>query len=558
MLVSCVPSAPMYNSLAENVYYVSTTGLDTNSGSISSPFQTINKALTVATAGSLIYVHGGTYTGISNSWRFANTGTSSQPITFANYPGEQVILRMLTGSGGHTLFQCWDHKSDYIKIIGTDVLPQILSNGVISTKGIVMQGSVGEQSAAISGYHCNNWEIAGVDFVDVAYGMFTFKDNNAGTVIKSTDYWYVHNNRVYGFYRESGMQFNGDNNTVENNEIYKVTSRTDTPYGCQGLNFLGDSNVIRNNIIDIRGSTVSCYGILFEWDLADNNLAEGNMIYGVRTGIDIEGGDNNTIQFNSIYVKIPLNQWAGGIEIHSYDGVTSWPCDETVGSARALLPPNDPTHPDYLNYYNPRNCHSRNNKVLNNTIYGFVEGIRLYALIGEGTVVKNNIFAGWTRGGLCYYNVAGTCMTLNSNIVQNNNVSTGAVFVDVNNGDLHLVSGSPLCTAGEGGTYVGAFPCSMAIIITPTKTQTSTQTFTRTNTVTASVTNTPTPSQTNTLTSTVTASNTPTATDTLTSTPTNTSTVTPSRTSTPTPTNTPTLECHKVNFLDGSIIFVCK
>jgi hypothetical protein len=43
-------------------YYVSTTGSNNNSGTLSSPFATINKAWSMVSAGDIIYVRGGTYT----------------------------------------------------------------------------------------------------------------------------------------------------------------------------------------------------------------------------------------------------------------------------------------------------------------------------------------------------------------------------------------------------------------------------------------------------------------------------------------------------------------
>ena len=114
---------------------------------------------------------------------------------------------------------------------------------------------------AIMSTDCDYWEVAGVDFVDVAYGIFTRKVNNGKN---SADHWNVHDNRVYGYYRESGMQFNGNSNQIESNEIYKVSNRLDTTYGCQLLNLLGNNNVVRGNILSRAGSTANCIGILFE------------------------------------------------------------------------------------------------------------------------------------------------------------------------------------------------------------------------------------------------------------------------------------------------------
>jgi hypothetical protein len=79
-------------------YYVSTSGLDSNLGTESYPWKTIQKAVNSVVAGDTIYVRGGQYDGIKNGWIFQNSGSQSHPITFTNYPGEQVVLRIITSS----------------------------------------------------------------------------------------------------------------------------------------------------------------------------------------------------------------------------------------------------------------------------------------------------------------------------------------------------------------------------------------------------------------------------------------------------------------------------
>jgi Protein of unknown function (DUF1565) len=75
-------------------YYVATNGSDSNPGTnINQPFKTLTKAVSVATAGNLIYLRGGTY---SNSARVqltaAHNGTAANPIRLRAYPGEKPIL----------------------------------------------------------------------------------------------------------------------------------------------------------------------------------------------------------------------------------------------------------------------------------------------------------------------------------------------------------------------------------------------------------------------------------------------------------------------------------
>ena len=441
---------------SSTIFYVDgSLGADTNPGTLSQPWKTIQKVVTTVKAGDTVYLRGGNYASISSGWKFTNSGTQSKPITIANYPGEQVVLLAQSGD----MFVCainpknpisWNTpKADFIKVIGTNVSSKTLSNNVTSKKGIVVQGVVGAQGAGFSASDCDNWEIAGVDFVDVGYGIFTFKNNWGLPEEHSTDNWYVHDNRVYGFYRESGMQFNGDNNRIENNEVYKVTNRVDTPYGCQLINILGDNNIIRGNTLSGKGSTAVCPGIMFEWDMADTNLVEQNLIYDVMVGIDIEGGDNNMIRNNIIYRLSSPGPFNAGIEIQSYDSSkTNWPCNEATGSAQALLPPNNPANPDYANYYSPRNCHSTGNQIYNNVIDGYTEGLRFYPLAGENTIIRNNAFSGWTRGGICFYNTNGTCKMLTSDIFESNNATANFGFVDIQNFNFHLAADSLLIDAG--------------------------------------------------------------------------------------------------------------
>jgi hypothetical protein len=69
------------------MYYVSKSGSDANSGSASAPWLTIGHAALEAKAGSTVYVEAGTY---SESVTFANAGTASAPIVF-NGQGVAIV-----------------------------------------------------------------------------------------------------------------------------------------------------------------------------------------------------------------------------------------------------------------------------------------------------------------------------------------------------------------------------------------------------------------------------------------------------------------------------------
>ena len=193
-------------------YYVSPIGDDENPGTQDSPWKTFQKALKKAEAGDTLFVRGGEYPVILGGWAFQNSGTLEKPITLTNYPGEQVVIKIGQVSGNYTPFNCWSStadppswqttKADFIHVVGTDVTPRALSNGVISQKGIVIQGVKGEQVYSFSVTGCDYWEVAGIDFVETAAGIRTWKRNFRSMDDNSADHWYVHHNRVYNYYRK--------------------------------------------------------------------------------------------------------------------------------------------------------------------------------------------------------------------------------------------------------------------------------------------------------------------------------------------------------------------
>ncbi|MDW7690875.1 T9SS type A sorting domain-containing protein [Flammeovirgaceae bacterium SG7u.111] len=74
-------------------YYISPSGNDSNSGTLQSPFATLNKAISVVSPGDYIYLRGGTYS-YSSTILIAesNSGSSSSPIRVFAYNSETPVL----------------------------------------------------------------------------------------------------------------------------------------------------------------------------------------------------------------------------------------------------------------------------------------------------------------------------------------------------------------------------------------------------------------------------------------------------------------------------------
>lgn len=70
-------------------FYVSESGSDANSGTYTAPWLTIQHAANSVSAGATVYVESGTY---NESVNFPSSGTASNYITFANYPGQTPVI----------------------------------------------------------------------------------------------------------------------------------------------------------------------------------------------------------------------------------------------------------------------------------------------------------------------------------------------------------------------------------------------------------------------------------------------------------------------------------
>lgn len=101
------------------VYYVSTSGNDSNPGTFNLPWRTIQHAADMVRPGDTVYVRGGVY---HEAIFTSNGGTQDFPVRYMAYPGEVPII---DGEGNlppwaEALFTLYE-EADYVEISGFEI-----------------------------------------------------------------------------------------------------------------------------------------------------------------------------------------------------------------------------------------------------------------------------------------------------------------------------------------------------------------------------------------------------------------------------------------------------
>jgi hypothetical protein len=119
-------------------YYVSKNGKDSNSGSYTAPWLTIQHAANSVAAGATVYVEAGTY---NESVNFPASGTASNTITFASCPGQTAVIdgTGLSVSGTQGLINIVNQS--YVTVSGFEIRNYTTSKAALTPAGIWVTGS---------------------------------------------------------------------------------------------------------------------------------------------------------------------------------------------------------------------------------------------------------------------------------------------------------------------------------------------------------------------------------------------------------------------------------
>lgn len=202
-------------------YYVSTSGSDSNPGTSTQPWRTINKAGRVASAGDTVYVRGGVY---AEQVSLARSGTAAAPIHFEAAPNETPVISAASLSmtswsalvditGSYITFSGFEvSNSSYIGVIikGThNVVDRVFAhhsqaNGILITGdyNTVQNSRVWRNSLANEYGKAGSW----------ASGLSAARDTDG-----ITDYAIMRNNIVWENWGEGMSSYEANQITMDGN-----------------------------------------------------------------------------------------------------------------------------------------------------------------------------------------------------------------------------------------------------------------------------------------------------------------------------------------------------
>ncbi len=252
---------------AGSSFYVSKSGKDTNSGSLTAPWLTIQHAANAVTAGATVYVEAGVY---NESVMFPASGTASNYITFENYPGQTATIdgTGLSVMGTQGLINI--ANLSYLTVSGFEIRNYTTSRAALTPAGIWVTGSGTGLNLLNNIVHniTTTSEKAGNAFGIAVYGTSSTPISNIT----------ISGNRVYSLKTGQSETMNVDGNVTN----FSITN-----------NIIHDNDNIGIDAIGFEG--VGPAGS----DQANHGVVSGNTVYNI-SGIH-NPGEGNSYDADGLY-----------------------------------------------------------------------------------------------------------------------------------------------------------------------------------------------------------------------------------------------------------------
>lgn len=315
------------------VYYVSTTGSDSNSGSSSSPWATLQHAENQASAGSTIIVENGTYQE-ADSW--LNGGSAGSPITVEAQTKWQAIIAPTAAQEAANSDGVIYVNVSYVTVLGLNIKGD---SGGNATEGIKFQYNY--DGPTLVGGIIKDSQISSIGLANCGGGS-PILDGQSNTVIDSNlIYNYGYNSASCNLYEGIYIN-NGSGAIITNNVIGDSPDETGISLNFETATTGFPVNVtIANNTIFNTGGNgiyINCTGGVCSGNFVNNNILYnvGNTTNNASIALVLNGGGSggsygaNTYSNNLIYDSQPT---------YTASGITGQSFVNTVA-----------TNPDFVNY----------------------------------------------------------------------------------------------------------------------------------------------------------------------------------------------------------------
>jgi len=256
-------------------YYISPSGSDSNSGSLSSPWRTLEKAGAGAEAGDTVYIREGVYNEMLHP---QNSGTANAYITFVNYNNEEVTI---DGTGIALQWQGLIDVQDvsYIKVVGLRVI-----------------------NSTDDGIYVKN-----ADHVEIR-DNYTYDTYQSGIGVWSSTNVIVDGNEIEfannGGHNENLSVDGSDNIIISNNNVHHGFN---SPYGGEGINMKNgttNTKVFGNVVHDIPKLA---FGV-DAWQKHTYNIEiYNNIAYNARWGFILESEQGGLAEDLWVYNNLAYN-----------------------------------------------------------------------------------------------------------------------------------------------------------------------------------------------------------------------------------------------------------
>lgn len=259
------------------VFFVSTSGSDSNPGTASAPWKTLQYAVNHATAGAVIYIRAGEYTGFT---------LTRSDLTLSSHPGETAYIH---GDGSSTYT---------VKILDSDH---------IDVSGIVFHDNQKEYSAGV--YIENSTAIT------LKENIF-YDHQGFGIVTKDVSNVSIEGNDLYNNANAIEIRYGSAGVVIKNNKIHNNTRKVDSGRGAIGVTFYrttGPVTAIGNQLWNNHSTDqVDPEGAAFEVYAGGNVAMIGNTIWEnetvLETGTDGQAACSNITFTRNVVYRIARQQ----------------------------------------------------------------------------------------------------------------------------------------------------------------------------------------------------------------------------------------------------------